>query len=141
MLVHLVCPVYPTEDSELVRRAVESVLGASDIALVSDGSDTILRASWNRQQSLEILRQAIHERRIIDAVRSRLLSNWDGEKTFVMFDKQAGHKGRVRLIDDLVENPPLGSITLSLSFDSETGFRQFLKWFAPPTANGRVVNS
>jgi predicted RNA binding protein with dsRBD fold (UPF0201 family) len=139
--VRLKCPIHPTEDVELVKSAMESILGTTELESVEEEDQGFtLTAVWNRQQNLAILRQGIHDRRIIDAVRSRLLANWDGAETHIRFDKQAGSTGRVRLIDDDAENPPLGYISLNLSFDSETSFGDFLKWFVPPTQNGRIVD-
>jgi predicted RNA binding protein with dsRBD fold (UPF0201 family) len=139
LLVRLKCPVFPTEDPELVKRAMESILGTSELDLLKDEQSMILTAVWDTKENLAVLRQGIHDRRIIDAARSRLLANWDGAETCVRFDKQAGFMGRVRLIDDDAENPPLGSICLDISFDSEASFGDFLRWFVPPTQDGHVV--
>lgn len=134
--------MFPTESPELVRKAVESVIGRIATEESKEGGKASIVGHSDDIDSLIPLRQAIHNRRIIDAVRSRLQKNWDGSTTFLRFDKQAALAGRTRLIDDVVEKPPLGSIMVEVSFGgSESEYLEFLKWFAPPTQDGHVVKS
>ncbi|TFF86919.1 hypothetical protein EU519_00660 [Candidatus Thorarchaeota archaeon] len=139
-MVRIRCPIFPTESPELVRQAVESILGGTDIRQSTNGEKTYMMGSMQGRDNLNLLRQAIHDKRIIDAVRSRLMKNWEVSTSFLRFDKQAAFKGRTRLVDDAAETPPLGSILLEVSFDkSESEFNQFMNWFVPPTQDGRVV--
>lgn len=136
----MTCPVFPTESPHLVNEAVKSILGRIDTEQTAESEKTYVVGSTRDSSALGPLRQAIHDKRIIDAVRTRLQANWNGSTTFVRFDKQAASKGRVRLIDDAVEKPPLGSIILELSFDkSENEFSEFLNWFVPPTQDGHII--
>jgi predicted RNA binding protein with dsRBD fold (UPF0201 family) len=113
------------------------------------GSITIERSEFDEfteiyspdvnKTSFAILRQLIHEKRILDAVRVRLLKNLDELTTFMFFDKQAAYTGKIRLIDNVNEDPPLGSIEIRFEFSSETQFEEFLDWFSPRTKDGRVI--
>jgi predicted RNA binding protein with dsRBD fold (UPF0201 family) len=67
------------------------------------------------------------------------LANWDGEKTRMCFDKQAAYHGKLRLVDDRQEEPPLGLVEIMIRFSSEEEFEAFLVWFAPPTKDGHVI--
>ncbi len=95
--------------------------------------------SSNKRGSLDLVRQHIHTLRIIDAVRKRVFSNWDGSVTSIFFDKQAAYYGKLRIVDETEEDPPLGCIELKISFEDEAEFDGFLAWFAPPTKDGRVI--
>ena len=134
------CPVYPTEDQERVRKAVEYVINCNDFSYETYESITELRISFEGRNSLEWLRNRIHELRIIDSVRARLRLNWNGLETRISFDKQAAYHEKIKLLDDREELPPLGCIELQLEFENESKFEGFLEYFTPPTKEGRVVN-
>ena len=76
----------------------------------------------------------------IDAARKRLQSNWNGTSTNIHFDKQAAFTRKLRIIDDNQELPPLGSIEMIVTFDSEQEFEEFVNWFTPPTKDGKIIN-
>ncbi len=133
------CPIYPTEDEERVCSALTYLF-------VSDGScretdDDYLMLMSNKRSSLNLIQQYIRNLRIINAVRKRVLSNWDGSRTFIYFDKQAAYNDKLRLVDETEEDLPLGCIELEVTFVDENEFERFLAWFAPPTKNGRVMTS
>lgn len=134
------CPAYPTEDQERVRKAVGNVISHERLSYETHNGIAEFRVSFEGKNSLEWLRNRIHELRIIDAARARLRFNWNGSETKIIFDKQAAYHGRIKLIDDREELPPLGCIELQLEFDSESEFEGFLRYFTPPTKEGRVVN-
>jgi predicted RNA binding protein with dsRBD fold (UPF0201 family) len=58
----------------------------------------------------------------------------------MFFDKQAAYTGKIRLIDNNHEDPPLGSIEIKFEFSSGSQFEEFLDWFSPRTKNGRVIS-
>ena len=125
-----------------MKRAIEDLLGTIEIQERQSTLEMILTAEFEEREILRIVRQMIHDRRIIDAVRSRLRSNWNGsDSSFVRFDKQAATLRKLRLIDDRDERPPLGSILLECIVNSESELSDFLDWFVPPTENGRIVQS
>ncbi|MHA1937158.1 MAG: RNA-binding domain-containing protein [Candidatus Thorarchaeota archaeon] len=131
------CPIYPTEDIDRVCSALTHLF-ASDRSCNENRSGYILLRS-NKRSSLDLIQQHIRTIRIIDAVRKRVLSNWDGTKTSVFFDKQAAYYGKLRLVDETEEEPPLGCVELEITFEDEADFSEFLAWFVPPTRDGRVV--
>jgi predicted RNA binding protein with dsRBD fold (UPF0201 family) len=133
------CPVYLTEDQERIRKAIENVIMSNELSFEPHNNIVELKLNFQGRNDLEWLRNRIHELRIIDAVRARLRFNWNGLETRIYFDKQAAYHERIKLIDDREELPPLGCIELQLEFDSESEFEEFLRYFTPPTKEGRVV--
>ncbi|MFX1482023.1 MAG: RNA-binding domain-containing protein [Promethearchaeota archaeon] len=129
------CPIHPTEDTTKVEKALVNILGPQNT--VRENSE--LMFTHTQKESLSLVRQAIHELRIIDAARKRLLSNWNGTSTQIHFDKQAAFIRKLRIIDDSEALPPLGTIEIDLIFNNETEFSQFLHWFTPPTKDGRIL--
>ena len=133
------CPIYPTEDTERVCSALTQLFASDSSCHETEDGYLILRSS--KRSSLDYIQQHIHSLRIIDAVRKRVQSNWDGTKTSVFFDKQAAYHGKLRLIDETEEEPPLGCIELEIMLEDEADFNEFIAWFVPPTKDGRVVIS
>ena len=129
--------IHPTEDAERVGVALGNLFLPTSLPAETEGHQ--IRITSTNRDSLDYVRSKIHSLRIIDAVRSRLLSNWDGEETTLCFDKQAAYHGKLRLVDDRQEEPPLGPLELTLGFLSEVEFEAFLAWFAPPTKDGRII--
>jgi len=103
------------------------------------GDITELVLTDTNQETLNLVRQTVHELRIIDAARKRLISNWNGTSTQIHFDKQAAFIGKLRIIDDSIALPPLGTIEIVLIFKNEAQFEEFIQWFTPPTKDGRVI--
>ena len=141
MQITVRCPVFPTEKKVCVDEAISNILG--DIKLEEYESDGVMSliATASDRVFLNELRHTIHELRIIDAARSRLYSNWDDSQTIIHFDKQAAFIGKLRLLDDSHENPPLGSIEVIIEMDDLEEFEKFISWFVPPTKNGRIVRN
>ena len=141
MEVLIICPVNPTEDIKKVGEALESLLGRSDLTTLSNDDNVFdLSATYTNREAVNLVRQTIHETRIIDAARKRLRLNWNGRSTKIYFDKQAAFVRKLRIIDDNLELPPLGSIEMVLSFNSEQEFEEFVNWFTPPTKDGKINN-
>ena len=133
------CIVHPTEDIQKVEKAIENIFGPITHSRVELDEFTEISATETNKTSFAILRQAVHDKRIIDAARVRLLKNLDEFTTFMYFDKQAAYTGKLRLIDNNHEDPPLGSIEVKFAFESESQFEEFLDWFSPRTKDGRVI--
>lgn len=134
------CPVYPTEDQERVEKAVNNVFINEELSFEIYDNTSEFRLSFEGRNCLEWLRNRIHELRIIDAVRSRLLHNWDGSGTRLNLDKQVAYHGRIKILDDREDPPPLGFIEVNLEFNNEDEFKAFLRYFTPPTKDGRILN-
>ncbi|TXT56873.1 MAG: hypothetical protein BAJATHORv1_20470 [Candidatus Thorarchaeota archaeon] len=133
-------PIYPTEDINSIWDCFETFFQLDAIVKEISGLKH-LEASSHEMDALAIIRNKVHDTRIIDTVRKRLVHNWNGSSTFLRIDKQAASVGRLRILDDAHENPPLGSILLELSFTNASEFEKFLHWFTPPTKDGKIVTS
>lgn len=133
------CIIYPTEDPKRIERAIENILGSISFSYTKFEEFTEIYCPATEKTSIAILRQLVHEKRIIDAVRVRLLKNLDEHKTFLHFGKQAAYTGKLRLIDNTHEDPPLGPIEITFEFESDTHFEEFLDWFSPRTKDGRII--
>jgi len=138
--VLLVCPVNPTEDINKVTKALENLLGIDNLIKTDNDHAQEIYLSYTDRNVLSVIRQSIHETRIIDAARKRLKTNWNGTSTKIYFDKQAAYTRKTRIIDDDEELPPLGCIEIVLSFDSETEFEGFVNWFTPRTKDGKIIH-
>ncbi|MCK5264412.1 MAG: hypothetical protein KAR03_02300 [Candidatus Thorarchaeota archaeon] len=133
------CLVHPTEDIQRVEVAIENLLGPITLSRTELDEYTELYSTEINKTHFAILRQSVYDKRIINAVRVRLLKNLDEFTTFAFFDKQAAYAGKLRLIDNNHEDPPLGSIEIRLDFKSESLFEEFLDWFSPRTKDGRII--
>ncbi|TFG33419.1 hypothetical protein EU528_00290 [Candidatus Thorarchaeota archaeon] len=134
------CIVHPTEEVQRVEKAIENIWGPIPLSITKFDEFTEIYSSNLSRNNFTILRQMVHDKRILDAVRVRLLKNLDEFTTFMYFDKQAAYAGKLRLLDNIHENPPLGSIEINLEFESESQFEEFLDWFSPRTKDGRVIS-
>jgi predicted RNA binding protein with dsRBD fold (UPF0201 family) len=133
------CIVHPTEEIQRIEKAIENILGSITLSTSKFDEFTEIYSSITSKDSFARLRQLVHDKRILSAVRVRLLKNLDEFSTFMHFDKQAAYTGKLRLIDNIHENPPLGSIEIRIEFESESQFEEFLDWFSPRTKDGRVI--
>jgi len=142
MEITIRCPVHPTEDIEKVKRAIETHLGKIPLKVIEHNQIIELTSSETDRNTLSFVRQSIYEKRILAVVRTRLLSNYNDLDftTSIYLDKQAAFVGKLRLIDNDVESPPLGSIEINITFDSAPLFEEFLDWFSPRTKDGKVIN-
>lgn len=133
------CIIHSTEDIQKIDEAIENIFGSITIIKSEFEEFTEAYSPDVSRSSLTILRQLVHDKRIIDAVRARLLKNLDRLTTFMFFDKQAAYTGKIRLIDNNNEEPPLGCIEIRFEFISESQFEEFLDWFSPRTKDGRII--
>ena len=142
MEVTVCCPVFPTEDKQLVEIALANLFPIQESEEQQTKTYIELKALWNNQSSLSSIRQRIHELRIIDVVRKRLVSNWDDLNTMtrLCFEKQAACVDKLRVVDDAQETPPLGFIEIAIRFQSISKFENFLNWFTPRTSSGQMAD-
>jgi len=141
MEILITCPINPTEDKKKVRMALANLLGKSGFIALENGNVSEISVSLKDRDELSFVSQSIQETRIIDAARKRLKLNWNGTSTTIHFDKQAAFVKKTHILDDNQELPPLGSIEMVLIFDSDSEFEEFVKWFTPPTRDGKVINN
>lgn len=133
------CSVHPTEDANRVQIAIENIFGVAPIEMIEKNGFSELISTKLDQNNLVHIRQIIHDKRIIDAVRVRLLRNRDELTSAIFLDKQAAFVGKLRLIDNDNEAPPLGSLELRITFTTNDEFEKFLDWFSPPTRDGKII--
>ncbi|MGY5879050.1 MAG: RNA-binding domain-containing protein [Candidatus Thorarchaeota archaeon] len=133
------CIVHPTEEIHRIELAIENILGPITLSTTKLDEFTEIYSSISSKDSFAMLRQLVHDKRILAAVRVRLLKNLDDFSTFMYFDKQAAYTGKLRLLDNTHEDPPLGFIEIRFEFESETQFEEFLDWFSPRTKDGRII--
>jgi len=142
MEVTVCCPVFPTEDKQLVETALANLFLIQESEEQETDTYIELKALWNDPSSLSSIRQRIHELRIIDVVRKRLVSNWDdlNTMTHICFEKQAASLDKLRVVDDTQEAPPLGFIEIAIRFQSTSEYETFLYWFTPRTSRGQMAD-
>jgi len=133
------CIIHPTEEIQRIKKAIENLFGPITLSTTKFDEFTEIYSSNVSSSSFAALRQLVHDKRILDVVRVRLLKNLDESTTFMFFDKQAAFIGKLRLIDNIHEDPPLGSIEIRFEFESESQFEEFLDWFSPRTKDGRII--
>jgi len=139
MQLELQCPVFPTEDLEKVSIALTNIFPHINIDFETTQPIDEIAIKIGGKDSVAFLRQFVHETRIIDAVRKKLVANWTGSETIIHFDKQTAYIGKIRLIDEVDDVSSLGSIETKFIFENDTEFETFLSWFVPPTKDGRIV--
>ncbi|UCE10387.1 MAG: hypothetical protein JSW61_00240 [Candidatus Thorarchaeota archaeon] len=139
MNIEVACSVFPTENQYLVEKALTNLFGGVSLQREQKETITVLRTAADDREGIIWLRDRIHDLRIIDVARKLLIENWDEEQTYILFDKQAASQGRVRIVDDSDQDPPLGCVHTTLRFDSVKEFEDFLSWFAPMTQDGRII--
>ncbi len=134
------CIVHPTEEIQRIEKAIENILGPITLSTTKFDEFTEIYSSITNKDSFAMLRQLVLDKRILAAVRVRLLKNLDEFTTFMYFDKQAAFTGKLRLLDNIHEDPPLGFIEIRFEFESESQFEEFLDWFSPRTKDGRIIS-
>ncbi|MHA2423332.1 MAG: RNA-binding domain-containing protein [Candidatus Thorarchaeota archaeon] len=133
-------PVFPTEEISRITEALNQPFPDAVFETIQEGDISWLEYETDNESFLNTLREMIHENRIIDATRRLLESNWTGTISSIQIDKQAAYRNKLRLIDQ-DDEPPLGVITIIVTMNDDTQFEDFLKWFTPPTKDGRIVKS
>lgn len=139
MIISVFSPVLPTEDRNKVVSAVTHFFEPAEAVYHQGMQQVTVKAGG--EQALEMIRNIVHSMRIIDAVRAAVLRNLIGLETRILIDKQAAYYGKFRLLDDREEEPSLGAIEIRMQFEHETEFENFLKWFVPPTKDGKILQS
>lgn len=139
--ITITCPVYPTEDIERVKQALNTFFPNDMANILNETGFITLSLVSNDESFLITLRDHIHSLRVIDTARAKLLSNWDGQETVIHLDKQSAFIGRLKIIDFPSISPPLGSIEVSIAFENLFQFDSFIEWITPPTKNGAPIGT
>lgn len=139
MQIQVTCPIYPTEDKSRIETALTNLFIDSCFEEKVLHMHTVIHLTGSKKEILIWLRDRIHTNRVIDAFRSKLMTNWDGQESILHLDKQTAHKGKLRLVDYPDFVPPLGCIEILMVFESTSEFEEFILWFTPPTKDGHIV--
>ncbi|NHI83217.1 MAG: hypothetical protein EAX81_02785 [Candidatus Thorarchaeota archaeon] len=139
MIIKISSPVFPTEDETKVISAAISFFETAEAVYHQDIQEVSVTAT--ERKALEVIRSIVHSMRVIDAVRATILRNRIGLETRFIIDKQAAYHGKFKLIDDREEEPSLGAVEIRIRFEHEKEFEDFMKWFVPPTKDGKIVQS
>ncbi|MFW9931168.1 MAG: RNA-binding domain-containing protein [Candidatus Thorarchaeota archaeon] len=134
------CPIFPTENSELILKSLHTYFPSLSFTLIDEERERWAETKFSEANSLEAVRSFIHESRIIDATRKVIASSWTGTMFIFRLDKQAAIRGKVNLVDES-DNPPLGYIEISAFCESDEIYESFLRWFTPPTKDGKIVRN
>ena len=122
-------PVYPTEDPEKVKRAIENVLFGAEYELRPAELGHVLVARARGRDALSKLRILIRMDRISDAVRAALLAGVEGDKLVFYLNKQAAYARHVSMSEPHGESP-LGPIRFEVRCPDP---RALIDWLAPRT--------
>ena len=141
MKIQITCPVFPTEDEEKIQEALSNLFHHGGTKHYQLEQCSKISLDLTERNELSVLRQYVHELRIIDVVRRRLEGNLNGTATSIHLDKQAASLGKVRLLDDTDDTPPLGSIKIVIDFIDETELESFMSWFVPLTKDGKIMSN
>jgi predicted RNA binding protein with dsRBD fold (UPF0201 family) len=139
MILTVSCPVFPTEDADRVTSAISSLFVVTEI--IYQQREQLITAKSKERQALEEIRNIVHSMRVIDTIRAAIFRNLIGLETRILIDKQAAYYGKFRLLDDREDEPSLGAMEVRICFEYQNEFDDFMKWFAPPTRDGKVVQS
>ncbi len=140
MKFSLRCPVFPTEDPDLIEQTLSAYFPYSTFFLSDGNREKWFEARFSEVKPLEKLRSTIHELRIIDTTRRVIGSTWTGTMFILRLDKQAAVRRKISLVDEL-DMPALGFIELTAYCESDEAYESFLKWFTPPTKDGKIIRT
>lgn len=123
------CPVYPSEDPEKVRSALNSIFPTGEFIL-SDGRMTT-------EADLDNFSVLIRRQRILDTARSMMIrgKNRVGTKTRFNINKQVATVGKVSFVD---YRTALGTIEVSVEDEDLDGL---IDKVAPVTVDGEEVKN
>lgn len=123
------CPVYPSEDPEKVRSALNSIFPTGEFVL-SDGR-------MAAEADLDNFSVLIRRQRILDTARSMMIrgKNRVGTKTRFNINKQVATVGKVSFVD---YRTALGTIEVSVEDEDLDGL---IDKVAPVTVDGEEVKN
>lgn len=123
-------PVYPTEDPERVRAALETVLPNATI----EQSHGELRAE---SHDLAALSERLHRREILETARSVFFEGSSGDRFSFALAKQPAYAGRINFA--LEDDHELGAIHVDVHVH-EPDIETVIDRIAPPTDDGDPID-
>lgn len=123
--VEIFCPKYPSEDAELVRKAIMKIFPDAELELDEKG--------FRGTATLDRFARIIRSQKILDATRSILMRNVRGNSTRMDINKQVATVGKVSFTD---KRPVLGAIEVRITDDDIQGL---IDTVSPETVDGEEV--
>lgn len=125
--VSIVCPVYPSEDPDKVRSAIEKVFPDAVIEEDDDGF-------FGSTGSLDTFAHRIRKQRILDATRSVMMHGKRGtDRTVFHLNKQVAFMGKVSFAEP---KAILGTIRVTVE---DPDILALIEKVAPETVDGEEV--
>ena len=125
--VSIVCPVYPSEDPEKVKSAIEKIFPDAVIEEDDDGF-------FGTTQSLDTFSHRIRKQKILDATRSVMTRGKKGsDRTVFHLNKQVAFMGKVSFAEP---KAILGTIKVTIEEDD---ILALIDKVAPETVDGEEV--
>ena len=127
--IHIEAEVYPTEDEDKVKSAVDNIVGNASITIKPAQKGSTLYAEAQGQQSLIKFRNLLRQDRIRDAARKLLFRAIRGNTISFYLNKQVASAGHVSFSEETAESP-LGPIRITITAENP---RQLVEWLAEKT--------
>ncbi|MCX8204475.1 MAG: hypothetical protein N3H31_02345 [Candidatus Nezhaarchaeota archaeon] len=131
--VEVKTPLYPTEDEEKVKVAIQNLLTPGEWRVEEEQGKKFLVASSSTLTCLNRLREKLRRQRTLDAARYMMKRFSSVEELAFYLHKQAAYVGYAVFCLPEGESP-LGAIQVTIK---ASDLKRVLDWLAPPTVNGR----
>jgi len=109
--------IYPTEDEEAVKAAVNNIISGANITIKPAQKGSTLYAEAKGQQSLIQFRKLLRQDRIRDAARKLLFRAIRGETICFYLNKQVASAGHISFSEETAESP-LGPIKVTITTEN-----------------------
>ena len=119
--------INPTEDSEIVKRAVENVFGQVNFEIKPQQRGSLLTAETKGLDGLTKLQNLLRRERIRAAARGVLFEGLRGNSITFYLNKQVAFVGHVSFSEPVGESP-LGPIKVEIHCDNP---KELIDWLAP----------
>lgn len=127
--------IYPTEDVNKVKKAIENVIPNIDCKIERIGRKMYLIGEIEGTKGLRSLHRLLREQKILDTARSVLKRSVSGNTIIFYLRKQAAFMGKIHFCDAYTETP-LGPIVIQITADDP---HKVIDWLAPPTKRGQPI--
>lgn len=124
--VEVTCPVFPSEDPDKVRVAIERIFPGIEIEETEDGLS-------GRTDNLDRFSKQIRKQKILDTTRSVLIRGRRGNVTRFFLNKQVAFVGKVSFCE---ERTILGTMRVVVQDDEMDAL---IEDVAPETVDGEEV--
>ena len=121
--------VYPTEDLEKVKNAVEQILTPTSIEVTPKPEKTlkILVFEAEDRESLSKMQNILKRDSVRDAVRRSLVELAERDRISFCLNKQVAYAGHISLCEPVGESP-LGPIEVDISCEDT---KRLIDWLSP----------